>query len=407
MLKLKFNKLTFSQDTIVRSLLDTDLYKFTMMQAVFHRYINTEVVVKFKCRDSENLIPYIGAIREQIDAVGDMRFTQDQIWYLEKARFFKKSFTSFLRHFRLDSNQVSVSVVDGEVEITAKGSWIDVILWEIYVLSIVSEVRNSVLYPDVTLNDARKVAFEKIEMFKELSANEDMSGFKLMEFGTRRRFSFAVQWEVIELMKASMGDNFVGTSNVHIAREMNIKAHGTMAHEWLQAHQQLPHTSLRNFQNASLQAWADEYRGDLGIALTDCVSMDAFLKDFDLYFAKLFDGMRHDSGNPIVWGEKAVAHYQKLNIDPKSKILVFSDGLTLPKSFDIYRQFRNRIMTTFGLGTNMSCDIPGVKPMNNVMKIITVNGQPVAKLSDSLGKNMCENEPFVNRLIDTFNYDVK
>lgn len=401
------NNKVFSENKIVQSLLDTDLYKFTMMQGIFHQYIGTDVVVKFKCRDGEDLIPYIGQIREQINAVGSMSFKQDQLFYLSNIRFMKKSFVDFLRHFRLDAQDVNIAVVNGEVEITARGSWVNVTLWEIYILTIVSEVRNAVLYPNVTLDGARRVAAEKVDLLLSLIEEEDMSGFKLMEFGTRRRFSFGVQWEVTEYMRAALKGMFVGTSNVHIAREMKINSQGTMAHEWLQAHQQTGKTNLVGFQKAALQAWADEYRGDLGIALTDCVSMDAFLKDFDLYFAKLFDGLRHDSGNPYTWGEKAISHYEKMGIDPTTKILVFSDGLNLPKALDIYRHFRGRIKTTFGIGTNLSCDIPGVKPMNNVMKLIEVNGQPVAKLSDSAGKTMCENETFVNRIKEVFNYKVE
>jgi nicotinate phosphoribosyltransferase len=175
-----------------------------------------------------------------------------------------------------------------------------------------------------------------------------------------------------------------------------------MAHEYLQAYQAFGFR-LRDFQQAALEGWVQEYRGDLGIALTDVVGMDAFLADFDLYFAKLFDGLRHDSGDPLVWGEKAIAHYQKLRVDPMSKRLVFSDGLNLPRAIELYRHFRGRIPTSFGIGTDLSNDTPH-KALNIVMKITACNGQPVAKLSDAPGKTLCEDQTFLAYLRQVFDH---
>ena len=192
----------------------------------------------------------------------------------------------------------------------------------------------------------------------------------------------------MHILKRDFPGRFVGTSNVHLAREFDLKPIGTMAHEWLMAHQQLG-PRLIDSQIAALDCWVREYRGLLGIALTDCITMDAFLADFDLYFAKLFDGLRHDSGDPLEWAEKAIAHYEKLGIDPMSKTLVFSDGLDLAKSLRLYRALSGRIHVSFGVGTNLTCDIPGVEPMNIVLKMIACNGQPVAKISDTPGKTQC------------------
>ena len=193
---------------------------------------------------------------------------------------------------------------------------------------------------------------------------------------------------------------FKGTSNVDLARRHGLVPIGTMAHEYLQAHQALGYR-LRDFQKMALENWVKEYRGDLGIALTDTVGMDAFLADFDLYFAKLFDGLRHDSGDPMEWGEKVLAHYAKLRIDPNTKILTFSDGLDLPKTFDIYRAFASRTKVGFGIGTNLTNDL-GVEPLNIVMKLVSCNGNPVAKISDAPGKTLCDDETFMAYLQQIF-----
>ena len=198
-----------------------------------------------------------------------------------------------------------------------------------------------------------------------------------------------------------MPQYFKGTSNVLLARDLGLVPIGTMAHEYLQTFQTLG-VRLRDFQSAALEDWVQEYRGDLGIALTDVVGMDAFLADFDLYFAKLFDGLRHDSGDPFVWGEKALAHYAKLRIDAHTKRLVFSDGLDFDKSFALYRHFADRTQLGFGIGTNLTNDM-GLKPLHIVMKLTHCNGQPVAKLSDSPGKTLCDDETFLAYLRQVFN----
>ena len=193
----------------------------------------------------------------------------------------------------------------------------------------------------------------------------------------------------------------MGTSNVNLSRELDMKPLGTMAHEWIMAHQQLG-PRLIDSQSAALDCWVREYRGLLGIALTDCITTDAFLKDFDLYFAKLFDGLRHDSGDPVIWAEKCIAHYHQLGIDPMSKTLVFSDSLTLPRSLDIFRALRGRINVSFGIGTNLTCDIPGVEPMSIVLKMTGCNDSPVAKISDEPGKTHCSDPNFAAYLRHVF-----
>jgi nicotinate phosphoribosyltransferase len=205
---------------------------------------------------------------------------------------------------------------------------------------------------------------------------------------------------VVKTLHEAVPDIFRGTSNVYLAKKLGITPIGTMAHEFLQAFQALD-VRLRDFQKAALEAWVHEYRGDLGIALTDVVGMDAFLRDFDLYFAKLFDGLRHDSGDPYAWGDKAYRHYKKLKIDSRTKMLTFSDSLTIEKSWGLHEYFKSRFKTSFGIGTNLTNDM-GHTPLNIVLKLVECNGQSVAKLSDSPGKTMTDNDTFLAYLRQVF-----
>lgn len=400
-----FGSNVFTEGPIIRSLMDTDAYKLHMQQAILHLYPEVNTVYEFKCRMDEDLRPYKQEIIEQIRAVGELRFQEHELRHLKTKPYIRDSYISFLRYFRMDPDQVLVTTHSGSLKIRAEGPWVSVMMWEIYILAIVSEIRNRHKYGNVTFEGIRKQLAFKVDNFKSrLSAHPDIdpAEFKLADFGTRRRFSLGAQWEVVDYLRHELGDSFVGTSNYMIAHEMGLTAIGTQAHEWAMGHQAT--VRLKDSQKAALQAWADFYRGYLGIALTDCISMKSFLKDFDLHFAKLFDGLRHDSGSPYVWGNMAIEHYKKLGIDPKSKYLVFSDGLSLDKALDLFFYFHGQITTSFGIGTNLTCDIPGVKPLNIVMKMTECDDQPVAKLSDSPGKTMSKNTVYLDYLKQVFNY---
>ena len=386
---------------IIQNLLDTDFYKITMMQAVLHNYPNAEVEWEFRCRNGEDLTPYLAEIRYQVEQLADVTLTHDQLAYLEKIPFIKPDFIRFLSLFRFNLRYLQVGIEDGQLCVRLRGPWLHVILFEIPLLAIISEVRNRYRYRDVKLVQAREQLYRKLDWLRANATDEELQDFQLADFGTRRRFSYKVQEEVVHILKRDFPGRFVGTSNIHLAREYDIKPIGTMAHEWLMAHQQLG-PRLIDSQIAALDCWVREYRGLLGIALTDCINMQAFLNDFDLYFAKLFDGLRHDSGDPLEWAEKAIRHYQKLGIDPLTKTLVFSDGLDLPRALALYRALRGRIHVSFGIGTNLTCDIPGVEPMNIVIKMTACNGQPVAKISDEAGKTQCRDENFVAYLKHVF-----
>ncbi|MFG0411429.1 nicotinate phosphoribosyltransferase [Pseudomonas sp. FYR_11] len=380
---------------IIQNLLDTDFYKITMMQAVLHNYPNAEVEWEFRCRNDEDLSPYLAEIRYQVEQLAEVTVTHDQLAYLEKIPFLKPDFIRFLSLFRFNLRYVQVGLdAAGQLAVRVRGPWLHVILYEIPLLAIISEVRNRYRYRDVVIEQVGERLYQKLDWLKAEASAEELAGFQLADFGTRRRFSYRVQEEVVHILKHDFPGRFVGTSNVHLAREFELKPLGTMAHEWFMAHQQLG-PRLVDSQAAALECWVREYRGLLGIALTDCITMDAFLGDFDLYFAKLFDGLRHDSGDPLVWAEKAIAHYERLGIDPKSKTLIFSDGLDFAKALGLYRALHERINVSFGIGTQLTCDIPGVAPMNMVIKMTACNGAPVAKISDSPGKTQCRDENFV------------
>jgi len=385
----------------VQNLLDTDFYKLTMMQAVLHNYPNAEVEWEMRCRNGEDLRPYLAEIRHQIERLQDLQVSADQLKFLEKIPFLKPDFIRFLSLFRFNLRHVFTGIEDGQLSIRLRGPWLHVILFEIPLLSIISEVRNRYRYRDVILEQAREQLYRKLDWLGSNASGEELASLQVADFGTRRRFSYRVQEEMVHIMQREFPGRFVGTSNVHLAREYGLTPIGTMAHEWLMAHQQLG-PRLIDSQKAALECWVREYRGRLGIALTDCIGMDAFLADFDLYFAKLFDGLRHDSGDPFAWAEKAIAHYQALGIDPRSKTLVFSDGLNFRKSLELHRALHGRINASFGIGTNLTCDIPGVEPMNIVIKMTACQGQPVAKISDAPGKTQCRDEQFVAYLKHVF-----
>lgn len=395
---------------IITSLLDTDLYKFTMMQAVLHQFPGAQVEYKFKCRNpGVQLAPYVQEIRDEVRALCQLQFQEAELAYLRSLRFVKSDFVDFLSLFRLNEKYISITPLDnGEIDISIKGPWLHVIPFEIPVLAIVNEVyfRNTQPVPDFM--EGRRRLDEKIALLR----GEGLEGLKIADYGTRRRFSRAWHEEVLRVLCAKLGTGaqrpepghgpgqFAGTSNVLYAMRLGITPLGTMAHEFLQACQALG-PRLRDSQIFGLEAWAKEYRGDLGIALSDVYGMEAFLRDFDLYFCKLFDGARHDSGDPFVWGERMLEHYRKNRVDPLNKTLIFSDALTIPRTIELYQRFHGRCQLAFGIGTNLTNDL-GYEPLQVVIKMTRCNGQPVAKLSDTPGKSMCDDQKYLAYLRQVF-----
>lgn len=396
-----------NRPTIIQSLLDTDLYKFTMLQVVLHQFPQAHGAYEFRCRNNDQAVYPLGELQEELewelDRLCQMRFTKDELNYLRSLRFIKSDFVDYLELFQLKRRFIHVSTDDQQrLNIRVEGPIIQAMFFEIFVLAIVNELYFRRLETSEVLAEGERRLQHKAELLRHYEQAQ-IAGeppFIVSDFGTRRRYRFSWQERVIETLYRASPSIFRGTSNVYLAKKLNITPIGTMAHEFMQAFQALD-VRLRDFQKAALESWVHEYRGDLGIALTDVVGMDAFLRDFDLYFAKLFDGLRHDSGDPYVWGDKAYAHYQKLKIDSKSKMLTFSDGLDLERAWALYQYFKDRFKTSFGIGTNLTNDM-GITPLNIVLKMVECNGQSVAKISDTPGKTMTDNNTFLAYLRQVF-----
>jgi nicotinate phosphoribosyltransferase len=391
----------FVRQMIIDSLLDTDLYKYSMMQLVLHQYPAAQVEYRFKCRNPGiDLVPYIGEIRAELEALCQLRFRADELDYLRSWRYIKSDFVDFLALFQLNAKYVRIAPAaadNGEIEIVISGPWLHTILLEVPLLAIVNEVYFRHASAGLDLSEGRRRLQAKMALLRETPGYAEC---RIADYGTRRRHGRAWHAEVVATLRDGLGSQLAGTSNVWLARELGLTPLGTLAHEYLQAHQALG-PRLRDSQVAALEAWAKEYRGDLGIALSDVYGINAFLRDFDMYFCKLFDGTRHDSGDPFAWGEKVLAHYRANRVDPRSKVLVFSDGLDIPRVMRLYAHFRGRCQLAFGVGTNLTNDV-GPAPLNIVIKMTRCNGQPVAKLSDSPGKNMCEDAAYVAYLRQVF-----
>jgi len=385
---------------IINSLLDTDLYKLTMQQAVLHKFPASEVEFKFKCRNKDiDLRRLSTKIKEEIRHLCSLRFTNEELDYLRSIRFIKKDYVDFLRIFQLNEEYIHIKD-DTEFSLKIAGPWLHTILFEVPVLAIINELYfKSLNYDEAECFKIGSANLsQKIELVKK--TNDEDLNFRLIEFGTRRRFSFKWHNIIVETLKKELPKNFSGTSNVYFAMKNNLIPFGTMAHEWLQAGQALG-VRLVDSQKFMLENWVSEYRGDLGIALSDVVGMEAFLRDFDLYFTKLFDGARHDSGDPYLWCDKLIEHYHSLGIDPSKKSAVFSDGLTFPLAINLAKKYKGKINTSFGIGTNLTNDV-GLDALQIVIKMTKCNGQPVAKISDSSGKGMCEDDGYLNYLKQVF-----
>ncbi|BEP52410.1 nicotinate phosphoribosyltransferase [Variovorax paradoxus] len=388
---------------IIQSLLDTDLYKFTMWQAMLHSHPQTQAEYSFVCRNQPAypLAELLADVNAQLDHLCTLRFAPGELAYLRGLRYIKSDFVDFLRIFSFQREFITAAAEGDALRVRAVGPQVHTMAFEIFVLAIVNELYFRRFDAEAALAEGRRRLHAKIELLRGFAEEPAARHpFEFFDFGVRRRFSRDWQREMVGTLKREVPMYFKGTSNVLLAKELELVPIGTMAHEYLQTYQALG-VRLRDFQNAALEGWVQEYRGDLGVALTDVVGMDAFLADFDLYFAKLFDGLRHDSGDPVAWGEKALAHYARLRIDAHTKRLVFSDGLDLPTAIRLYRTFADRTQTGFGIGTHLSNDV-GLTPLNIVMKLTACNGQPVAKLSDSPGKTLCEDQTFLAYLRQVF-----
>lgn len=393
---------------IVTSLLETDLYKITMGQIMLHKHTNLNGTYIFKCRNegvtfSKEIVDEINA---QIDHLCTLRFTDEELNYLASIPFIKFDYVEFLRLWHPIRKYVTcwLETAEGEAEgtlnIEVNGPMFSVMQFEIYLLEIVNEVYFRMKYNYLDLvTCARGNLNKKLNGFAQKKYT-----FKFAEFGCRRRLSREWQdYVVSELLKTG---HCVGTSNVFLAMKYGCKPIGTYAHEYVQMYQGIPSVPLAYTNKLALEEWFDEYEGNLGTALTDTLGTELFLRDFNKLQATCYSGVRHDSGSPFDWGEAIIAHYEKLGIDPKTKTLLFSDSLDFDRAQSIWDYFNERINVSFGIGTYLSNDT-GTPPLNIVIKLQYVNGHPVAKLSDTPGKAMCQDGDYLEYLKNAVNYRLK
>jgi len=387
---------------MIKSLLDTDFYLLTMQQAIFHKYTDVDTKFEFEWRNWDKMElnitreDFVGRLKKRLDHLCSLRYTTEELHFLSSIPFLKPDFIEYLRLFQLNRSFIHPYVKDKGIAIDVHGPLLNVMPFEVPTLATVSQLYTE-NRGEMKFNwqkEGRKRLNEKID-YLDSNLHRDMN-FGFADFGTRRRADFDWHNELLGTLIERCPHRLIGTSNVYFAMKYGIKYIGTMAHLWFQIHQQLK-SRLIDSQKTALQVWADEYRGELGIALSDTLGFDAFLVDFDRYFALLFDGCRHDSGDPIRWCEKLIAHYKSLRIDPKTKTAVFSDGLTFQVAVDIFLRFQNHINTSYGIGTYLTNDCGFVAPQI-VIKNTFTNGRPTAKISDSPGKGMCKDPEFEDYL---------
>ena len=382
-------------EPIVISLLDTDLYKFNMDQVIFHKHTDLCGQYFFKCRN-ENVIftqEMADEINAQVDYLCTLRFTKEELDYLRSIRFIKKDYVEFLRLWHPIRDYVTVKLLDGgELSVVVDGPLFSAMQFEIYLLEIINEVYFRMRFDYETL---RKSAEERLDA-KIKAMNDGTYTFKFAEFGCRRRLSR--EWEDCVVRRfVTETENCVGTSNVYLAMKYNVMPIGTYAHEFVQMYQGIDSISLAYTNHYAMRDWYNEYDGDNGTALTDTVTTDLFLLDFNRSMVNNYNGVRHDSGDPYEWGEKIIAHYKKYGVDPKTKLLLFSDSLDFDRAQKLYEYFCDKTKISFGIGTFVSNDTCQTA-LNIVIKLQYVNGRPVAKLSDTPGKAMCRDEEYLEYL---------
>ena len=391
-------------EPIIVSLLDTDLYKFNMDQVIFHKHTDLNGEYYFKCRNegvvfSQEVVDEINA---QIDHLCTLRFTKEELDYLRSIRFIKNDYVEFLRLWHPIREYVTARRTEnGELSLVVKGPLFSAMQFEIYLLEIVNEVyfRMNFDYQKL-LKSAQERLDKKIRAF-----NDGTYTFTFAEFGCRRRLSR--EWEDVVVKRlATETRNCAGTSNVYLAKKHNLKPIGTYAHEFVQMYQGIDSIPLAYTNHYAMQDWYDEYDGDNGTALTDTVTTDLFLLDFNRSMVNNYSGVRHDSGDPYEWGEKIIAHYEKYGVDPRTKQLLFSDSLSFDKAQALYDHFRDRAKVSFGIGTfcsNDTCE----EALNIVIKLQYVNGRPVAKLSDNPEKAMCMENDYLAYLKSSVEFRLK
>jgi len=383
---------------MIYSILDNDMYKLSMQQLVLHQFSTVEVEYDLSIRSDIDLLPFKSEIEREIRQLQSLMLSPEEVKYLHSIRYLSNDYIEWLSGYRFNpAKHVVVYEKDGKLAITIKGSWLQTILYEVPILAIISEVYH-------TSGGAMCLATCMEKLNDKVSLIESYGDeFKFAEFGTRRRNSYLIHDHVIGYLAKTVPNNLVGTSNVHFAMKYNIKPIGTMAHEIFQVAQAV--FPLPTHQKDMLYAWAREFQGDLGYALSDTLGSDYFMTDFSLDLAKLFDGTRQDSGDPYSYGRRIIGHYEKLGIDPKTKYVVFSDNLNMNKAYDLYKYFSRNTNVSFGIGTNLTNDCGDV-PLSIVIKVQLANGVPVVKISDTPEKAIGRNKNYLEFVKEFVHYQL-
>lgn len=386
---------TMKLDPIVTSLLDTDLYKFNMHQVIFHTHTDLIGDYYYKCRNEGVVFtPEMKKeIDDQIDHLCSLHFEKEELDYLRTIRFIKDDYVEFLKLWHPLREYVKTDLSpEGELICIIHGPLFSAMLFEIYLLEIINEVYFRLNFDYEVL---RKEAVNRLD--KKIQAfNDGTYTFKFAEFGARRRLSR--EWQDVEIRRfVTETKNCVGTSNVLFAKKYDVIPIGTYAHEFVQMYQGIDSIPLAYTNHCAMEDWYKEYKGDNGTALTDTITTDLFLLDFNRSFVNNYTGVRHDSGDPYAWGEKMIAHYKKYGVDPTTKQLLFSDSLDFDQAQKIYDYFKDKAKVSFGIGTYCSNDTCE-EALNIVIKLQYVNGRPVAKLSDTPGKAMCQDPEYLEYL---------
>lgn len=380
---------------MIKSILDNDFYSFTQQQFIFNEYFyNVNAKYEFKCRNKGiDFSPYFEEIREKILLLKTLKVKYREMEFLKNQYLFKNKYLEFFENYNNGINDIKVELdKNNNLKIDIEGSWLGTIMLEVPILAIVNEIYFKDKKHDFSLGMEKLK--EKVDLIKNIP------DFKFADFGTRRRLSYGWQEKVIKYLKNNCSNNFIGTSNVHFANKYNLKPIGTMSHQLFMAHQAL--VRPEDSQKIALEKWIKEFDGKLGVALSDTVGIDAFLRDFGFILATLYSGIRQDSGDPSEIAEKVIKHYENLNINPKTKTIVFSDGLNFPLAIKLHKKFKEKINVLFGIGTDLTGAFQH-EPLQIVIKMVECNGKPVAKISEARGKTMCKDPLYMEYLKQVFN----
>src|SRR5690606_32948360 len=368
----------------LHSLLDNAFYKLTMQYAVVKLFLRVQARYQFTNRGKHEFPAGFGnKLREAINQMAGLQLTvEEKSFFAKTCPYIDPTYFDFLQGYRYNPQEVFIEQHGSHLAVHIQGYWYRTILWEVPILSLICE-----LYYEMTglrRGDDAEVA----DIVRRKMDKYDKLNITIADFGTRRRHSYAVHDLVIHTLKNHPSSTFIGTSNVHLAMKYHTKPIGTHAHEWFMFHAAKYGYKMAN--SLGLENWSNVYRGDLGIALSDTYTSEVFFSQFDKKFTKLFDGVRHHSGDPLKFADLTMSHYTRYGIDPRTKVIIFSDGLNYEKVEKIASYCQGRIGVSFGVGTDFTNDV-GLTPMNIVIKMTDALPEeakwtPVIKLSDERKK---------------------